>query len=213
MVLSNMASLEFGADFACGARADSTRICWGDDTYGELGDGMMTGAEATPTAYPEPVSAVTVRSAHACALTPDQAVQCWGYNNTDQCGLPVGTTPYVETLNPVSGDGSALAGCTNVATGAGFTCAICADQPWCWGDNLGLELGRGEAPPPGVPKDSMADRVQVPAGTYTQVSAGQYYACAVDAAGELYCWGFGGHGELGDGSHAANLPTLIGIAQ
>ena len=33
---------------------------------------------------------------------------------------------------------------------------------------------------------------------------------AIDNANEMFCWGQGPHGELGDGGHAANLPTLVG---
>jgi serine/threonine-protein kinase len=108
----------------------------------------------------------------------------------------------------VSGAGAPLDACTQIASGSSFSCAICDHAPWCWGDDVGFQLGRGDTMVPGG-YDEGADKVGVPAGTYTEVAAGLYAACAIEAGGALYCWGYGGHGELGDGSHASNLPTLI----
>ena len=46
-----------------------------------------------------------------------------------------------------------------------------------------------------------------------QFSAGLNFACAVDSAGLLYCWGYGSNGELGNNSTAqSNVPVAVTTA-
>ena len=205
-LLADLATLEFGDAFACGAQTAGGRVCWGDNGLCQLGDGMTGGNSPTPVLYADAVVSTSSRNQHSCALTPASQVVCWGYNGRGQCGQS-GAMQQVATPAIVKGAGQPLAACTHVASGNSFSCAICGDAPWCWGDNGGYQLGRGDTMVGGF--DEAADRVAVPQGTYTEVAAGLYHACAIAAGGALYCWGYGGHGELGDGSHGSNLPALI----
>jgi alpha-tubulin suppressor-like RCC1 family protein len=42
------------------------------------------------------------------------------------------------------------------------------------------------------------------------IGAGTTHACALDNGGHLYCWGYGPHGQIGDGGHAVSVPVPIG---
>src|SRR5204863_405896 len=45
-------------------------------------------------------------------------------------------------------------------------------------------------------------------GTFIAISAGGFdagYTCGVNTSGTAYCWGEGGHGELGNGSNGSSL--------
>jgi len=98
--------------------------CWGDNTYGQLGDGTTTGPEtccpetgdgggvcmSTPTPCsltPVHVSGLTEATAisvggfSACALLSGGAVQCWGENTYGQLGN--GTTTSSSIPVSVSG--------------------------------------------------------------------------------------------------------------
>jgi alpha-tubulin suppressor-like RCC1 family protein len=44
--------------------------------------------------------------------------------------------------------------------------------------------------------------------TFTALSAGDSYTCGVTSAGAAYCWGFGGDGELGDGTTTQRLTPV-----
>ena len=41
------------------------------------------------------------------------------------------------------------------------------------------------------------------------IGVGKWHGCAVDNAGELYCWGIGKLGQLGDGSTDILFPTPL----
>ena len=92
--------LAVGGQFACGVRTDGTLWCWGDDAFGQLGDGQTT-------MQPSPIQVggdtdwrhVTSGHAHACALKADHSMWCWGDNSLGQLGL--GSTAFgAPTLVP-----------------------------------------------------------------------------------------------------------------
>ena len=208
-----MVDLKFGDDFACGVRADTTRICWGYNGQCALGDGSQTD-RADPQAIQTVASiidAISVRDSHACAVTSDMGhqVMCWGQSNNGETGSTMNPT---FSPNAVARAGGTLTSCTAVASGGDFSCAICEGVPYCWGANYSAELGRG-ATAVGIGTDEQAALVVKLTSMYDEITAGDYHACVIEHAGGLMCWGFGMHGELGDGSHGANLPTLLAPAR
>jgi hypothetical protein len=66
---------------------DSSVSCWGDNTYGQLGDGTNTAS-----AKPVPVSGISgaigiaAGGDHSCAWFGDRTVKCWGRNDFGQLG-------------------------------------------------------------------------------------------------------------------------------
>ncbi len=80
-----------------------------------------------------------------------------------------------------------------VSAGADHMCGLtAAGSAWCWGANDYGQLGTGslagEAPRP----------VRVASGlTFSRLSAGAGYTCAVAVSGDVYCWGLNQDGQLG----------------
>jgi alpha-tubulin suppressor-like RCC1 family protein len=92
-----------------------------------------------------------------------------------------------------------------VATGSSHTCALAAGEAYCWGRGglgaLGIDTLRSATVP-----------THVTTGGFRYQTLGAYddRTCAVTAASELYCWGAGEHGELGNGQNLDRpTPTLV----
>jgi alpha-tubulin suppressor-like RCC1 family protein len=149
-----------------------------------------------PTKMPAlKASDIAIGSDHACAVTTDGQVVCWGANDSGQLGD--GTTRPQMTPVPVTGG---LVNVKQVATGADATCAITMDGAvWSWGSDDQDQLGRDISvfddndPSPGAIN---AARGNAPVQAMA-VALGNQFACALQN-GAVLCWGDNEHRELGD---------------
>lgn len=88
-------------------------------------------------------------------------------------------------------------------------CALTSTgQVACWGVNPHGVLGFA-----GTNWDDVYGPQTIPlptSETFVQVSTGYAHACALTSLGEIYCWGSGGAGELGNGNNfESSTPVLV----
>ncbi len=200
---SGAVSVAVGSHFSCARTGSGAVYCWGDNNWGQIGDGTYYNRSApTPVStLGAGVSAITTGSDHACALKSGGNLVCWGFNTSGQIGDGSASTSQ-PTPVAVSGLG---AGVTAVSAGYSHTCAVKAGGTVaCWGYNSDGQLGNGN-------KVSQRAPVDVPGlANVVAVSAGMYHTCAVTAAGAAYCWGMGSWSQLGDGTATDRLvPTQV----
>ena len=71
----------------CSLISGGTVQCWGNNRYGQLGDGTTNG-RSTPTLVPNLTGVTSVSSSanHTCAVISGGTVKCWGYNGYGQIG-------------------------------------------------------------------------------------------------------------------------------
>jgi alpha-tubulin suppressor-like RCC1 family protein len=140
---SRVISITAGAFHTCAILDTGELQCWGENTFGQLGDG-------TRLNRPTPVSvaglwararSVTAGSAHTCALTRPGGVKCWGDNSYGQ----LGDDSFNSTTLPVNVIGLSSA-VLAITTGSAHTCALPgAGGMVCWGHNSHGQLGDGYA--------------------------------------------------------------------
>jgi len=172
----------------CGLRAGGQLFCWGLNTDGELGNGMLTdtGVLQTPLSTNQ-VADVGPGGFHTCAITSVGKLFCWGANTSGQLGL--GTVTNYETLPLPVGTATDW---TLVRAGRRHTCGLrTGGRLFCWGDNVNGELGLGQGVTATVP-------TEVVYAGWQDIEFGELFGCGV-VGGDLYCWGLNADGQLGLG--------------
>jgi alpha-tubulin suppressor-like RCC1 family protein len=189
---SDVVAIAAGGYFTCALTTTGRVKCWGSNHLGQLGDGS-----ATRRPYPVEVAGLGsgVRSIeagfnHACAVTPQGGVVCWGYNAYGK----LGDGSVAKRTVPVSVVGLA-SGVTAVSAGDHHSCVITtAGAVKCWGYNGYGQLGDAAgttSPTPvsvtGVTSDIVA------------VALGELHTCALTNRAGVRCWGHNAFGQLGNG--------------
>ena len=191
-----------GNHSTCAVKSSGALFCWGENDFGELGNGSH-GAGAGAAA-PQAVagggvwSRVSVRQFHACGLQSDSTLWCWGATADGRLGLGAPSATTIDAPTQLPGTGW-----TAVSAGDSHTCAIQGGTLLCFGNDAFGQIGNGTIPPNNVDVTTPAPIGGV--SDWTFVSAGQYHTCALRTASSfLYCWGYNFEGQLGNGSSGSN---------
>lgn len=194
---SRVASVSVGATHTCAVTADGAVQCWGENMFGQLGDGTIL-SSPTPLdviGLTIGATAVAAGSHHTCAIIAGGGVQCWGLNFLGQLGD--GTITGSPT--PVSVIGL-TSGVSAIAAGQEHACAItAAGGLQCWGRNFSGQLGAGTIKGSRTPVDVTGLTSGVAA-----VAGGGFHTCAVTTAGGAQCWGDNFFGQLGNGTNTGS---------
>lgn len=196
-----------GYTHSCAIGAQGYVFCWGQNTYGQLGDGSTADSSSGVLVMPpnglkvlKGVTSLAVGDSHACVVRSG-AVYCWGQNTYGQLARDVETVDHSSTPLQVANEiGGPLTGVTVVAAGYFHTCALTSGGTvWCWGSGGSGELGNGT-----TPDYTTAVQVVGPSSSgyltgVTQIAAGGENTCALKGDGTVWCWGLGMYGALGNG--------------
>ncbi|MFC5471295.1 immunoglobulin-like domain-containing protein, partial [Cohnella suwonensis] len=165
-------------------KSDGTLWAWGDNDYGQLGDGTTT-RRYTPVQVLSGVQAIAAGARHSLALKSDGTLWAWGDNSVGDLGD--GTT--IDRHTPVQ----VLSGVQAVASRGFHSLALKSDGTlWAWGDNAYGQLGDGTTINSSTPVQVLSD-VQA-------IAAGFNHSLAVKSNGTLWAWGDNDWGQLGDGT-------------
>jgi alpha-tubulin suppressor-like RCC1 family protein len=204
--ISAIVAIEAGDDHACSLDSSNVARCWGHDDYGALGTGAMIGSSSSPVVVTGGIAALPqIGGWHACALQAGR-VWCWGENDHGELGDGGPTSTATPQLVP------SLTSVTALAVGGGpadgdASCAIGGGGVKCWGNGATGRLGQGVAASSPVP----VDVVGLP-GPATALTIGYGHACARLADGDVWCWGRGDRGQLGNGLSASSLaPVKVAV--
>ncbi|WP_055477144.1 protein kinase domain-containing protein [Gordonia sp. HS-NH1] len=201
---------------AC-AIAAGDAYCWGNNHYGEVGNGTSgsTVDAATKVGTISDVKAISTGWGTTCAVAGTDAY-CWGNNEYGQLGTGGGTDP-VSAPTKVPGLGVV----TDIATAYGTTCAVSDGSAFCWGANDNGQIGDGSTTARSAPVKvgTLTDVTDIAIGGYHEASddddpntnTSTYFqtTCAV-AGGDAWCWGSNAYGQIGDGtSETRQAPVKV----
>ena len=144
--IDNAVDISLGREHACALLDDKTVKCWGNNQYGQLGNGNFESSDS-PVEVSDLSNVVSLKTGayHNCALLEDQKVKCWGMNIYAQLGnreLTNRNKPvYIVkdfTLVPLENISFITAGglhnCLQQTNG----------EIWCWGANGNGQLGNNK---------------------------------------------------------------------
>lgn len=197
-------SVSAGEHRTCGRQSDGATFCWGSTWVNSIGGLEVVRPQTTPQRVPATdvplFASVSVGGATTCGITPQLTAHCWEANPAG--GIGDGTAAGSTTPRPVSGNSRYVA----VSSGAMHTCAIDdAGLAHCWGAGAAGQLGISPVLLTSRCASGIActtTPVRVSGWRhFTSISAGQgNHSCGLTIAGNVYCWGAGNLGQLGNGS-------------
>jgi len=172
--------------------SDGTVWAWGNNNYGQLGNGITSYSELLVQVVGlNNITAIAAGESHNLALKTDGTVWAWGYNNWGQLGNGVASYYPIPTPIQVSG----LTNVTAITAGHYHSLAVKSEGTvWAWGWNGYLQLGgstTGTCTTP-VQVNGLADIISV--------AAGYGHSIALKSNGTAWAWGRGDFGQLGRGS-------------
>jgi alpha-tubulin suppressor-like RCC1 family protein len=189
---------------SCALSFPGELYCWG------LAPGLTT---STPTGMPNPaapvieslvagMSSVLGNENGVCEIDSAGAAYCLGSVAREYFSDWVA----LSTRSPVPLQA------TQVALGYNFACALASGRVYCYGVNGSGQLGDSTT----TRRSELVEARLPPGVTFQSVVAAGLNACALSDAGQAYCWGDNGAGQLGigfDGPRAFAYPLPLAVRQ
>jgi alpha-tubulin suppressor-like RCC1 family protein len=203
--LTGAAEVSAGPSHTCARTTAGQVYCWGDNSQGQLGDGTIS---VTPRLAPGLVPGIAdatdlaVGDGFTCVRRSSGQVWCWGENTYGELGSGATSTPRA-TPGAVVGLTDGVA----VVAGGYHACALRATgRVVCWGENGSGQLGAVT-----VPADRSATPVvaPLPALDAVELATGTAHTCARRSGGTVYCWGYNGNGQVGDGTLVSRTAPVV----
>jgi alpha-tubulin suppressor-like RCC1 family protein len=199
--LKFVTAVSAGATHSLALLANGTVVAWGDNEFGQLGDGS-TATRSVPVAVSglTGVKAIAAGGTHSLALLGNGTVMAWGNNESGQLGN--GTTSESEVPVAVNG----LTGVKAIAAGGSHSLALMGNGTvMAWGSNESGQLGNASG------KSTSPVAVKGLSGV-AAISAGGEFSVALLTKGTVEAWGSDEAGQLGNSSAeepSSNVPVPV----
>lgn len=188
--LTGIIDISGGLNYALALKYDGTVWAWGDNTYGQIGNGNKTNVNAPVQV--NGLTGVVAISAGGTSLALKNDGTLWGWGSRGGVGIGI-VGP--ETLTPTQ---VPITGVTLIEAGTGHCLAAKNDGTvWAWGVNNYGQLGIGTLVAVYTPTQviGLTNVIALTGGGGSSDS----YSMAVKNDGTVWAWGWNGNGELGIG--------------
>jgi alpha-tubulin suppressor-like RCC1 family protein len=193
-----------GGRHTCALVSEGQARCWGNNAYGQLGNGLVGGNPSSPATVSGLSNATQISAGrfHTCAIVGGTQVRCWGSNGNAELGDGTLTNSAVPVV--VTGL-STVSSVSWVTTGNTHSCVLVAGGAGrCWGGNSYGVLGNGTS--------GRGSRTPVEVSGLsgaTQLTTHDDHTCALLQGGDARCWGYNLYGQLGDGTRTTSSTPVV----
>ena len=198
---NGIAQVKDGGAHACALTKAGGLYCWGNNTYGQLGNGTLTSSPTpvVPSGMSSGVTSFDANYNETCAVK-SSVTYCWGLGTSGQLGNG-GTS---NSNIPVVVSGSYNAQQISIGYSGSVCMLLTTNQPLCWGYNGNGQVGNGNYTNQTTPQAVSGLGV----GRISSIAAGPYgtEAIGLSPSTSIYAWGYNGSGQLGNGN-TTSYPT------
>jgi len=199
-----------GINHSIALKADGTVWTWGDNQYGQLGNGTTTDS-TTPVQVSSITNVYAVSSGanFNLALKTDGTVWAWGDNQSGQLGNGGTETKYKPT-QVLSQGGGDFNNVIDISCGRSHSLAVKSDgSVWAWGKNTLGNLGDNTTDLRTYPTQVLGVGGVGSLHNIAYVEAGNNHSIALSYSGTVYTWGNNEFGQLGNGTTGSYQTTPI----
>lgn len=196
---SKIISIKAGGAHVLALKDDGTVWAWGDNYFGQLGDGTDSDQRNYPIQINElsDIIAIDAGEYHSVALKNDGTVWAWGRNLDGE----LGDGTYLNKNTPIQ---IGIDSIIDISCGDLFTIALKNDGTvWSWGDNEEGQLGIGSYLTSANPVKILYINDVI------SIRTGNLHTLALKNNGELYSWGKNTVGQCGNGTTSRNITNPV----
>jgi alpha-tubulin suppressor-like RCC1 family protein len=178
---TGVASAAAGSHHTCALTEDGGVKCWGENHFGQLGDGTTERrvAPVDVVGLSHGVIAIAAGGGQSCAITSERRLKCWGGYDYHVSDNQLASERNIEPVDVPGFEGGVKA---IALGGSGDACAVGSDgSVTCWGNERRSE-------------QVSVFGLRVPT---VAIAAGGFHACAAVKDGQVACWGRNTVGQTG----------------
>lgn len=159
----SLVGMSAGANFTCAVHRKHAVTCWGEALRGDLRQPVNAEENWSPdfSSFSEGFTTVAAGKEHACGLSLNDEVICWGRNSEGQTGQSV-----LKTNSEPARVNKLAANIDSISTGDQHTCVSSTTAGiYCWGSNAFGQLGDGKKTSSSAPRHVTIEGASSNSGT------------------------------------------------
>jgi alpha-tubulin suppressor-like RCC1 family protein len=203
----------------CALKNDKTVVCWGANTFGQLGNGTTTGfstANSTPSPLQQSsgmaqqnVNDLSAGQDFTCFVDTSGRAFCVGANDSGQLGDgSISMRTFPVQAGTAADFGVLWSGYSHTCATVGLSSSTSLR---CWGSNSAFEAGVSSGSTVLTPT-AAAGLTTVNATLAHPVGTGYNSSCAIPSNSVLQCWGYNGRAQLGRGCDTVGTGGCTAVA-
>ena len=203
--LANIAQIAGGTIHSLALDSNGKVWAWGNNFYGQLGNGTAQNINATPkiVANLPKAKSISAGAGHSIALLSDGTAKAWGWNFYGQLGD--GFSGYQgngdERVSAVPVTVKNVASGTQLSAGYAHNLILKSDGTLLsWGNNFYGQLGRSTSSANDGLAANVTDISGAVFGNVQTISAGSGHNLVIRSDGTIWSWGYNEFGSLGLGT-------------